>query len=111
MIEQAESLWFTGLYKTLIQINFNKILINVRALVGGGARGAIVPPTFLDLLNKYQFLPKNSNFFKSTSTPNLKMPTRALDIFKDEKGSKFHVDCHKNISLFVTTKKYDFRFI
>ena len=42
MIEQAESLWFTGLYKTLIQINFNKILINVRALVGGGARGAIV---------------------------------------------------------------------
>ena len=40
-----------------------------RALVGGGARGAIAPPTFLDLLNKYQFLPKNSNFFISTSTP------------------------------------------
>ena len=38
-----------------------------RALVGGGARGAIAPPTFLDLLNRYQFLPKNSNF---TSTPN-----------------------------------------
>ena len=36
---------------------------NNRALVGGGAGGAIAPPTFLDLLNRYQFLPKNSNFF------------------------------------------------
>ena len=37
--------------------------------LAGGAGGAIAPPTFLDLLNRYQFLPKNSNFFISTSTP------------------------------------------
>ena len=43
--------------------------LKIRALVGGGAGGAIAPPTFLDLLNRYQFLPKNSNFFISTSTP------------------------------------------
>ena len=40
--------------------------LKIRALVGGGA---IAPPTFLDLLNRYQFLPKNSNFFISTSIP------------------------------------------
>ena len=42
-----------------------------RGLVGGGARGAIAPPTFLDLLNKYRFLPKDSNLFISTSTPKI----------------------------------------
>ena len=39
-----------------------------RALVGGGAGGAIAPPTFLDLLNRYHFLSKNSNLFLSTSS-------------------------------------------
>ena len=54
---------------------------NNRALVGGGAGGAIAPPTFLDLLNRYQFLPKNSNFFISTSTPKkcLATPSQNAD--------------------------------
>ena len=76
----------------LIEFLFPSTLItkiyvhNGRALVGGGAGGAIAPPTFLDLLNRYQFLPKNSNFFiststpKSFSTPNLKKPMRALQL-------------------------------
>ena len=46
--------------------------LKIRALVGGGA---IAPPTFLDLLNRYQFLPKNSNFFISTSTPKKYLAT------------------------------------
>ena len=40
--------------------------LKIRALVGGGA---IAHPTFLDLLNRYQNLPKNSNFFISASAP------------------------------------------
>ena len=41
------------------EIELLQMIIDViRALVGGGAGGAIAPPTIFDLLNRYQFLPQ-----------------------------------------------------
>ena len=68
-----------------------------RALVGRGAGGAIAPPTFLDLLNRYQFLPKNSNFFISTSTPKIFL---APPISKCRRGP-----CQHQIKNFYTNKE------